>query len=62
MSQLEVVLVLFQFVVLCFALSIHECAHAWTAWRLGDPTAYMMGRVTLNPLKQLTLVGSVIFR
>jgi Zn-dependent protease len=61
MSSLEVVLILFQFGVLAFSLSIHECAHAWTAWRLGDPTAYMLGRVTLNPFKQLTLIGSVIF-
>jgi Zn-dependent protease len=61
MSSLEVVLIFFQFVVLAFSLTIHECAHAWSAWRLGDPTAYMLGRVTLNPLKQLTLIGSVLF-
>jgi Zn-dependent protease len=61
MSSLEVVLIFFQFVVLAFSLSTHECAHAWTAWRLGDPTAYMLGRVTLNPLKQLTWIGSVLF-
>jgi Zn-dependent protease len=61
MSSLEVVLILFQFIVLAFSLSIHECAHAWSAWRLGDSTAYMLGRVTLNPLKQLTWIGSVLF-
>ena len=61
MSSTEVVLILFQFGVLMFSLSIHECAHAWTAWKLGDPTAYMMGRVTLDPFKQLTWIGSVIF-
>ena len=57
----QVVLVLFQVVVLILAFSIHECAHAWTANRLGDPTALMLGRVTLNPLKHLDLFGSVIF-
>ncbi len=57
----EVVLVLFQVVVLILAFSIHECSHAWTAWRLGDPTAKMLGRVTLNPLKHLDPFGSVIF-
>lgn len=57
----EVVLIVFQVVVLVFAFSFHECAHAWTAWRLGDPTARMLGRVTLNPLKHLDLFGSVIF-
>jgi Zn-dependent protease len=56
-----VVLVVFQAVVLILAFSVHECAHAWAAWRLGDPTAKMLGRVTLNPLVHLELLGSVIF-
>jgi Zn-dependent protease len=60
MSQ-QVVLILFQVVVLVLAFSVHECAHAWTAWRLGDPTAKMLGRVTLNPLKHLDPFGSVLF-
>lgn len=55
------VLVLFQVVVLILAFTVHECAHAWTAWRLGDPTARMLGRITLNPLKHLDPFGSVIF-
>lgn len=59
MSQ-EAVLVIFQVVVLVLAFSIHECAHAWAAWRLGDPTAKMLGRVTLNPLKHLDPLGSVL--
>src|ERR1700754_4314907 len=56
----DVVLILFQVVALVLAFSVHECAHAWTAWRLGDPTAMMLGRVTLNPLKHLDLLGSVL--
>jgi Zn-dependent protease len=56
----EVVLIIFQVVVLILAFSVHECAHAWTASRLGDPTARMLGRVTLNPLKHLDPLGSVI--
>src|SRR6185312_11103878 len=55
----EALLIAFQVVVLVLAFSIHECAHAWTAWRLGDPTAKMLGRVTLNPLKHLDPLGSV---
>lgn len=55
----EALLIAFQIVVLVLAFSIHECAHAWTAWRLGDPTARMLGRVTLNPLKHLDPLGSV---
>lgn len=57
----EVVLVIFQVVVLMLAFSVHECAHAWVAWRLGDPTAKMLGRITLNPIKHLDPFGSVIF-
>jgi Zn-dependent protease len=57
----QVVLILFQIVVLILAFSIHECAHAWTANRLGDPTALMLGRVTLNPLKHIDPFGSVLF-
>jgi len=41
------------------ALILHECAHGWVAWRLGDPTAKMMGRLTLNPLKHLDPVGTL---
>ncbi len=53
-------LILFQVIVLVLAFSVHESAHAYAAMRLGDPTAYMLGRVTLNPLKHLDLWGSVI--
>ncbi len=59
--DLQVVLIVFQVVVLILAFSIHECAHAWTANRLGDPTALMLGRVTLNPLKHIDPFGSVLF-
>ena len=58
---LNVVVIFFEIVVLILAFSIHECAHAWTANRLGDPTAMMLGRVTLNPLKHLDPLGSVVF-
>jgi len=49
-----------QVLALIMAFSVHECAHAWTAWRLGDPTAKMLGRVTLNPSKHLDPFGSVL--
>jgi Zn-dependent protease len=58
--NLEVMLVLFQIVVLIFAFSVHESAHAWAAMRLGDPTAYMLGRVTLNPAKHIDPWGSIV--
>lgn len=53
-------LVLFQIVVLIFAFSVHEAAHAYAAYRLGDATAYMLGRVTLNPARHIDPWGSVI--
>jgi Zn-dependent protease len=49
----------FEFIVLLFALSFHEAAHAWTASRLGDPTARMLGRVTLNPMKHIDPFGTI---
>lgn len=40
-----------------FALSMHECAHGYAAYRLGDPTAHNLGRLTLNPLRHLDPIG-----
>jgi Zn-dependent protease len=60
MNQQQFVLILFQVVVLVLAFSVHESAHAYVAMRLGDPTAYMLGRVTLNPMKHLDPLGSVL--
>ena len=48
------------FAVLLLSLTVHEAAHAWTADRLGDPTARALGRVSLNPLVHIDLIGTVI--
>jgi Zn-dependent protease len=48
------------FGVLLISLTIHEAAHAWTADRLGDRTARALGRVSLNPLVHIDLVGTVL--
>jgi Zn-dependent protease len=40
-------------------ISIHECSHAFTAWRLGDPTAKSLGRVSLNPARHLEPLGTI---
>ncbi|MEW8626980.1 MAG: site-2 protease family protein [Candidatus Thiodiazotropha sp.] len=45
---------------LIFAITVHEAAHGWMAKRLGDKTAEMLGRITLNPLKHIDPVGSVL--
>ena len=46
---------------LLFALTFHEAAHGWMALRLGDPTAKLLGRLTLNPLAHLDPLGTLIF-
>ena len=43
------------------AVTFHELAHGYVAYRLGDPTAKMLGRLTLNPLKHLDPVGTLAF-
>lgn len=48
------------FPVFLFSLSFHEASHAWAANRLGDPTAKMMGRLTLNPLAHIDWIGTVL--
>ncbi|NQV99605.1 MAG: site-2 protease family protein [Rhodospirillales bacterium] len=42
------------------AITLHEAAHGWVAWRLGDDTAYQLGRVTFNPLKHIDPVGTIL--
>src|SRR4051812_47886296 len=45
---------------LLFAITVHEVAHGWVAKRLGDPTAQRLGRLTLNPLRHIDPVGTVL--
>ena len=56
-NLINLVLVL---VPLVIAVVLHELAHGYAAYRLGDPTAYMAGRLTLNPLKHLDPFGSFL--
>lgn len=49
----------FQLITFLFAISFHESAHAWMANRCGDPTARMLGRITLNPIKHIDPIGTV---
>jgi Zn-dependent protease len=46
--------------VILFAITIHETAHGWAAYKLGDPTAHIMGRVSLNPVVHIDPVGTVL--
>jgi Zn-dependent protease len=45
---------------LVLSFTVHEFAHAWSAWQLGDPTAKEAGRLTLNPVPHLDIVGSIV--
>ncbi|MDP3620568.1 MAG: site-2 protease family protein, partial [Polynucleobacter sp.] len=45
---------------LILAITIHEAAHGYAAKQLGDNTAYLLGRVTLNPIKHIDLIGTLL--
>jgi Zn-dependent protease len=49
------------FVILISSLTFHEAAHAWTAHKLGDPTARLLGRLTLNPAVHVDVIGTILF-
>lgn len=51
--------ILFTIIVVVFSLSLHETAHAFAAYKLGDPTARNMGRMTLNPARHLDPFGAI---
>ena len=61
MANIDFIQVLIQFAVLILSLSVHEAAHAWSAERLGDTTARMLGRVSLNPAVHVDPIGTILF-
>jgi Zn-dependent protease len=60
-TSFDFVLIVFQIFVLFFTISVQCCTQAYVALRLGDPTAKMMGRLTLNPLQHLDIWGMLVF-
>ncbi|MDI6732919.1 MAG: site-2 protease family protein [Planctomycetota bacterium] len=48
------------FIIFIYSIVIHECAHAIVAYKLGDSTAYYLGRITLNPIKHIDPIWSII--
>jgi Zn-dependent protease len=58
---LKLALIIFELVVMVLSISLHDCAQAWAANRLGDPTARMMGRLTMNPARHFDLLGMLVF-
>ncbi len=61
MSGIDPAVVFILLVVLVFSLCFHEMAHAWMADRLGDSTARLQGRVSMNPVVHMDIVGTIIF-
>ncbi len=57
MSVLELLIVIF---ILLFSITFHEYAHGFVAYKLGDPTPKIAGRLTINPLKHIDPVGTII--
>lgn len=57
MNIISIVISLF---VLLLAITIHEAAHGWAALKMGDPTAFSLGRVTLNPLAHIDPIGTIL--
>ena len=60
MTRQAAVQIFYQMIAFLFAISVHESAHAWTASRCGDPTARMLGRVSLNPIRHIDLFGTIV--
>jgi Zn-dependent protease len=61
LQQPDFIKAVFEFVILIFSLCVHECAHAWMASRLGDQTARLQGRITLNPMYHVDPIGTLLF-
>lgn len=60
-TDIDLPQLLVAFVVLIASLTFHEAAHAWTANRLGDPTARLLGRLSLNPAVHVDVIGTIVF-
>lgn len=56
----ELTYIVVSIAIVLLSLTVHEAAHAWSADRLGDPTARVLGRVSLNPLVHIDLVGTIL--
>lgn len=52
--------ILISLFVVLFAITIHEASHGWAAYKMGDPTAYAMGRITLNPIAHIDPIGTIL--
>src|SRR5512142_3172984 len=56
----DYVLIFYKVIAFVFAICVHESAHAWTANKRGDPTARMLGRISLNPIVHVDPIGTIL--
>lgn len=61
MSNIDPGNIIIWFIVLLFSLSFHEAAHAWTSEKFGDDTGRLQGRITLNPVPHIDVIGTIVF-
>ena len=57
---MDIFTILILLFVILFAITVHEAAHGWAAFKLGDPTAHIMGRITINPIAHIDPIGTVL--
>ena len=61
LGDIDIAQIAIQFAILIASLTFHEAAHAWTANQLGDPTARLLGRLSLNPAVHIDVIGTIVF-
>jgi Zn-dependent protease len=60
LQHFDILNIVFQLIAFLFAISVHESAHAWMANLRGDPTARMLGRISLNPIRHIDPIGTLL--
>src|SRR6202035_1143532 len=60
LQHIDILDIVFQLIAFLLAISVHESAHAWMANLRGDPTARMLGRISLNPIRHIDLFGTLL--
>jgi Zn-dependent protease len=60
LPNIDIGLIIIQFVVFIFSLTLHEVGHAWTSEKFGDPTGRYLGRISLNPVVHIDPIGTIL--
>jgi Zn-dependent protease len=57
---MDIATIIISLFVVLFAITIHEASHGWAAYKMGDPTAHALGRITLNPIAHIDPIGTIL--